>query len=282
MKKLCVVIGVLVLLLVVVSLSLMVFEKNIPLRDRIALVRIEGPILDSQNAVEEIKEYGKDGSVKAILLRIDSPGGAVAPSQEIYSEVKKVAASKPVVVSMGSVAASGGYYIACPATRIVADPGTLTGSIGVIMEIPNIEGLLNKIGVKTEVIKSGKNKDIGSAFRAMKPEERKLLQGVMDNVHEQFIRAVAEGRKMKIEDVRAIADGRIFTGEQAVSEGLVNDLGTLEDSKKIAAKLGGIKGEPEVVTKEDKFSFFDILRNKFPKEILDVFPSVKIKYLYAP
>ena len=282
MKKLCIVIGVLVLLLVVVSLSLMVFEKNIPLRDRIALVRIEGPILDSQNAVEEIKEYGKDGSVKAILLRIDSPGGAVAPSQEIYSEVKKVAASKPVVVSMGSVAASGGYYIACPATRIVADPGTLTGSIGVIMEIPNIEGLLNKIGVKTEVIKSGKNKDIGSAFRAMKPEERKLLQGVMDNVHEQFIRAVAEGRKMKIEDVRAIADGRIFTGEQAVSEGLVNDLGTLEDSKKIAAKLGGIKGEPEVVTKEDKFSFFDILRNKFPKEILDVFPSVKIKYLYAP
>ncbi len=282
MKKLCIVIGVLVLLLVVVSLSLVVFGKNIPLRDRIALVRIEGPILDSQDAVEEIKEYGKDSSVKAVLLRIDSPGGAVAPSQEIYSEVKKVAASKAVVVSMGSVAASGGYYIACPATRIVANPGTLTGSIGVIMEIPNIEGLLNKIGVKTEVIKSGKNKDIGSAFRAMKPEERKLLQGVMDNVHEQFIRAVAEGRKMNIEDVRAIADGRIFTGEQAVSEGLVNDLGTLEDATKIAAKLGGIKGEPEVVTKKDKFSFIDILRNKFPKEILDVFPSVKIKYLYAP
>ncbi|MDA8241133.1 MAG: signal peptide peptidase SppA [Nitrospiraceae bacterium] len=282
MKKLCIVIGVLVLLLVVVSLSLVVFEKNIPLRDRIALVRIEGPILDSQNAVEEIKEYGKDSSVKAVLLRIDSPGGAVAPSQEIYSEVKKVAAGKAVVVSMGSVAASGGYYIACPATRIVANPGTLTGSIGVIMEIPNIEGLLNKIGVKTEVIKSGKNKDIGSAFRTMKPEERKILQGVMDNVHEQFIRAVAEGRKMKIEDVRAIADGRIFTGEQAVSEGLVNDLGTLEDATKIAAKLGGIKGEPEVVTKKDKFSFIDILRNKFPKEILNVFPSVKIKYLYAP
>jgi protease-4 len=282
MKKLCVVIGVLVILLIVASLSLTVFQKNLSLRDKIALVRIEGPILDSQNAVEEIRDYGKDSSIKAVLLRIDSPGGAVAPSQEIYSEVKKVAASKPLVVSMGSVAASGGYYIACPATRIVANPGTLTGSIGVIMEIPNIEGLLNKIGVKTEVIKSGKNKDIGSAFRAMKPEERKLLQGVMDNVHEQFIRAVAEGRKMKIEDVRAIADGRIFTGEQAVSEGLVNDLGTLEDATKIAARLGGIKGEPEVVAKSDKFSFIDILRNKFPKEILDVFPSVKIKYLYAP
>jgi protease-4 len=282
MKKLCVVMGALVLLLVAISLALTVFEKNIPLRDRIALVRIEGPILDSQSAVDEIKDYGKDSSIKAVLLRIDSPGGAVAPSQEIYSEVKKVAARKPVVVSMGSVAASGGYYIACPATRIVANPGTLTGSIGVIMEIPNIEGLLNKIGVKTEVIKSGKNKDIGSAFRAMKPEERRLLQAVMDNVHEQFIKAVAEGRKMKIADVRAIADGRIFTGEQAVREGLVNELGTLEDATKITAKLAGIKGEPEVVSKKDKFSIVDILRNKFPKEILDVFPTVKIKYLFAP
>jgi protease-4 len=282
MKRLCLVIGALVILLVAISLVLTVFEKNIPLRDKLALVRIEGPIIDSQNAVDEIKEYGKDNSIKALLLRIDSPGGAVAPSQEIYSEVKKVAARKPVVVSMGSLAASGGYYIACPATRIVANPGTLTGSIGVIMEIPNVEGLLNKIGVKTEVIKSGKHKDIGSAFRAMKPEERQLLQGVMDNVHEQFIKAVADGRKMKLEAVRAIADGRIFTGEQAVKEGLVNELGTLEDATKVAAKLGGITGEPEIVSKKDRFSFIDILRNKFPKEILDVFPAVKIKYLFAP
>ncbi len=282
MKKLCIIIGVLVVLLIVISLTLTAFQKNISLKDKIALVRIEGPILDSENAVDEIKEYGKDSSIKAIILRIDSPGGAVAPSQEIYSEVKKAAAKKTVVVSMGSVAASGGYYIACPATRIIANPGTLTGSIGVIMEIPNIEGLMNKIGVKTEVVKSGKNKDIGSAFRAMKPEERELLQGVMDNVHEQFIKAVAEGRKMKIEDVRAIADGRIFSGEQAVKEGLVNELGTLEDATKVTAKLAGIKEEPEIVTKKDKFSIIDILRNKFPKEILDVVPSVKIKYLFAP
>jgi protease-4 len=281
-KKLCVIIGVLVLLLVVISLSLTLFQKSISLKDKIALVRIEGPILDSENTVDEIKEYGKDSSIKAIIIRIDSPGGAVAPSQEIYSEVKSVAARKTVVVSMGSVAASGGYYIACPATRIIANPGTLTGSIGVIMEIPNIEGLMNKIGVKAEVVKSGKNKDIGSAFRAMKPEERELLQGVMDNVHEQFIRAVAEGRKMKIEDVRAIADGRIFTGEQAVKEGLVNELGTLEDTTKITAKLAGIKEEPEIVTRKEKFSIFDILKNKFPKEILDVIPSLKIKYLFAP
>ncbi|MFI5295692.1 MAG: signal peptide peptidase SppA [Thermodesulfovibrionales bacterium] len=282
MKKLCLIIGALVLILIAISLTLTLFQKNITLKSKVALVRIEGPILDSKNAVEEIKEFGKDSSIKAIILRIDSPGGAVAPSQEIYSEVKKAAAKKAVVVSMGSIAASGGYYIACPATRIIANPGTLTGSIGVIMEIPNIEGLLTKIGVKTEVIKAGKNKDIGSAFREMKPEERELLQGVMDNVHEQFIKAVAEGRKLKIEDVRAFADGRIFTGEQAVEKGLVNELGTLEDATKIAAKLGGIKEEPEVVIKKDKVSFFELLRNNFPKEILDVFPSAKIKYLYSP
>ena len=282
MKKLCVVLTSLILALLVISLAITFFQKSNPLKSKVALIRIEGPILDSKSAVDEIKEYTKDSSIKAIILRIDSPGGAVAPSQEIYSEVKKAVAKKKVVVSMGSIAASGGYYIASPATRIVANPGTLTGSIGVIMEIPNIEGLLNKIGIKTEVIKSGKNKDIGSMFRGMKREERDLLQGLMDNVHEQFIRAVAEGRKKKVEDVRKIADGRVFTGEQALSYGLVDELGTLEDTTKVAAKLAGITEEPEVVSKTDKVSIFDILRNKFPKELTDVFPTVKIKYLYSP
>lgn len=282
MKKLCVVLTSLILALIVISLALTLLQRSNPLKSKVGLIRIEGPILDSKSAVDEIKEYTKDSSIKAIILRIDSPGGAVAPSQEIYSEVKKAVAKKKVVVSMGSIAASGGYYIASPATRIVANPGTLTGSIGVIMEIPNIEGLLNKIGIKTEVIKSGKNKDIGSMFRGMKKEERELLQGLMDNVHEQFIRAVAEGRKKKVEDVRKIADGRVFTGEQALSYGLVDELGTLEDTIKVAAKLAGITEEPEVVSKKDKFSFLDILRNKFPKELTDVFPTVKIKYLYSP
>ena len=282
MKKLCVVLTSLILALIVMSLAITFFQKSNPLKSKVALIRIEGPILDSKSAVDEIKEYTKDSSIKAIILRIDSPGGAVAPSQEIYSEVKKAVAKKKVVVSMGSIAASGGYYIASPATRIIANPGTLTGSIGVIMEIPNIEGLLNKIGIKTEVIKSGKNKDIGSMFRGMKREERELLQGLMDNVHEQFIRAVAEGRKKKVEDVRKIADGRVFTGEQALSYGLVDELGTLEDTTKVAAKLAGITEEPEVVSKKDKVSIFDILRNKFPKELTDVFPTVKIKYLYSP
>jgi protease-4 len=252
------------------------------LGSRLALIRIEGPIIDSKGATDEIKEYTKDKSIKAIVLRIDSPGGAVAPSQEIYEEVKKAVAQKKVIVSMGSVAASGGYYIAAPATKIIANPGTLTGSIGVIMEIPNIEGLMNKIGIKTEVIKSGRHKDIASAFRTMGKEEREILQGVMDNVHEQFMKAVAEGRKIKMEEVRKIADGRIFTGEQAKTNGLVDDLGTLEDAIKTAATLAGIKEEPVVVSKNDKLSVIDLLRNKFPKEMTDIFPTVKIKYLYSP
>ncbi|MBS1114795.1 MAG: sppA [Nitrospirae bacterium] len=282
MKKACLIITGLLVLLVIISLFLTLFQKNIPLGNRLALIRIEGPIIDAKDAIDEIKEYTGDKSIKAIVLRVDSPGGAVAPSQEIYEEVKKAVAKKKVVVSMGSVAASGGYYISAPATKIIANPGTLTGSIGVIMEIPNIEKLMDKIGIRTEVIKSGRHKDIASAFRSMGKEEREILQGVMDNVHEQFIRAVAEGRKMKVEELRKIADGRIFTGEQAKTYGLVDELGTLEDAIKIAADLAGMKEEPEVVSKKDKLSVLDILRNTFPKEIADIFPTVKIKYLYSP
>ena len=282
MKKACLIITGLLVLLLFISLFLTLFQKNIPLGSRLALIRIEGPIIDAKDTIDEIKEYTKDKSIKAIVLRVDSPGGAVAPSQEIYEEVKKAVAKKKVVVSMGSVAASGGYYISAPATKIIANPGTLTGSIGVIMEIPNIEKLMDKIGIKTEVIKSGRHKDIASAFRSMGKEEREILQGVMDNVHEQFIRAVAEGRKMKVEELRKIADGRIFTGEQAKTYGLVDELGTLEDAIKIAADLAGMKEEPEVVSKKDKLSVLDILRNTFPKEIADIFPTVKIKYLYSP
>lgn len=282
MRKFCLIAAALLVILLVMSIILAIFQKNIPLQSRVALVRVEGPILDSRDTVDEIKEYVKDASVKAIVLRVDSPGGAVAPSQEIYSEVKKAAAKKKVVVSMGSLAASGGYYISSPATMIIANPGTLTGSIGVIMEIPNVEGLMNKIGIKTEVVKSGEHKDIASAFRSLEPDERKILQNVMDNVHQQFIRAVSEGRNLKLEDVKKIADGRIFTGEQAVHHGLVDKLGTLDDSVNIAGELAGISGEPEVVEKKDRYSIVDFLRNKFPKELTDIFPSVSIKYLYSP
>lgn len=270
------------LLLIVMSMIITIFQKKIPLSSKIALVRVEGPLFDSRKLVEEISDYVKNASVKAIVLRIDSPGGAVVPSQEIHEAVKKAVAKKKVVVSMGSIAASGGYYIAAPATKIIANPGTLTGSIGVIMEIPNVESLMSKIGIKTEVIKSGKHKDIGSAFRSMEKEEREMLQGVMDNVHEQFMKAVADGRKLDMEEVRKIADGRIFTGEQAVQFGLVDEIGTLDDAISEAALLVGIKGVPEIVTKEDRFSLLDILNNKLPKELGGLLPVLKIKYLYLP
>lgn len=282
MKKVCLFFLGFLILLIVISAIFTFIQRNVPLGEKVAVVRIEGPIIDSKNAVDEIKGYIKDQSIKAIVLRVDSPGGAVAPSQEIYEEVRKAVSKKKVIVSMGSVAASGGYYIASPATRIVSNPGTLTGSIGVIMEIPNIEGLLNKIGVKTEVIKSGKHKDIASVFKGMSKEERIILQGVLDDVHEQFIKAVAEGRKMLPDDVKKLADGRIFTGKQAVAVGLVDELGNLEDAIQVAAKLAGIKGEPEVVSKKEKFSIIDILRGKFPREFSDIIPTIKVKYILTP
>jgi protease-4 len=281
-KKVLLVILILFLLFVISSLLFMLLQKNIPIGDRVALIRIEGVIVDSKETIDEIREYVKDSSIKAIVMRIDSPGGAVAPAQEIYEEVKKAASKKKVLVSMGSVAASGGYYIASPATRIIANPGTLTGSIGVIMEIPNVEGLMNKLGIKTEVVKSGRHKDIASIFRGIKKEEREILQEVMDNVHEQFIKAVAEGRRMHIDDVRKIADGRVYTGEQALKLGLVDELGNLEDAIQAAAKLSGIKGEPVVVSKKERFSLVDLIKGKIPKEWTDLSPTVRVKYLFTP
>jgi protease-4 len=282
LKKFIIFFAVLMIIAVIISLIFALLHKNLPIGDKVALIRIEGPILDSKDVIDTLKDYVKDLSVKAIVLRVDSPGGAVAPSQEIYEEVRKAVAKKIIVVSMGSVAASGGYYISAPATRIIANPGTLTGSIGVIMEIPNMEGLLNKIGVKSEVIKSGKHKDIASVFRGIGKEEREILQDVLDNVHNQFITAVSEGRKMLRDDVQRIADGRVYTGEQALKIGLVDELGNLEDAVKAAAKLSGIKGEPSVVSREEKFSLIGLLRGKMPKELTDMFPSVKVKYLFTP
>jgi len=281
-KKVFFIILGLFLLLIVVSILLVMLQKTIPIGDRVALIRIEGVITDSRETTEELKEYVKNPSIKAIVLRVDSPGGAVAPSQEIYEEVRKAVAKKKVLVSMGSVAASGGYYIASPATRIIANPGTLTGSIGVIMEIPNIEGLMNKLGIKTEVVKSGKHKDIASIFRGIGKEEREILQGVLDNVHTQFIKAVAEGRKMLPSDVEKIADGRVFTGEQALKAGLIDELGNLEDAVQAAAKLSGIKGEPVIVSKKERFSLIDLIRERVPEELTDIIPTVKLKYLYRP
>ncbi len=242
--------------------------------DQVALVKIEGVLLSSDRLVEELRDYAEDSSVKAIVLRIDSPGGGVVPSQEIYNAVKYARKEgKKVVVSMGSVAASGGYYVAAAADKIVANPGTLTGSIGVKMEFANLEKLLEKIGVQGMVVKSGEYKDVGSPFRAMTDTEKKLLQEVIDDVHAQFIKAVAEGRNLPEADVRAIADGRIFTGQQALSLKLVDQMGDLNDSIQLAGSMAGIKGKPHVTEKRKKIPFFEYLKEESASWIADVIMS---------
>jgi protease-4 len=194
----------------------------------------------------------------------------VGPAQEIHAEVKKAQKEKKVLVSMGSVAASGGYYIACAADRIIANPGSITGSIGVIVESLNVEELLGKLGLRSVVVKSGRHKDLGSPLRPMTGEDRKLLQGVIDSVHGQFIRAVAEGRKLPLEKVRGLADGRIFSGDQARSLGLVDELGNLEDTIALAVQMAGIRGEPEVLYPEKKrFSLFDLLIQETMQKIVE-------------
>jgi len=279
MKKVCMAVSMLIVFALLLSLFLVLMNRELPIGEKVAIVRVEGPIVSSGKVIEELRDYGKDPSVKAVVLRVESPGGAVAPSQEIYEAVKKLREKKPVVVSMGSVAASGGYYISAPATRIYANPGTVTGSIGVIMEIPNVKELMDRIGVKTEVIKSGRHKDLASAFRGIGKEEREILQAVLDEVHGQFIRAVAEGRGLALDEVRKIADGRIFTGSQAVKLGLVDETGNLEDAILIAAELGGIKGEPHRVEKKEKSSILDYIAGKIPDSMKGFFQFVQLKYM---
>ncbi|CAE6704032.1 Signal peptide peptidase SppA [Nitrospira defluvii] len=254
-------------------------------QDRVALIRVEGVILDAQATISELKHYSENPLVKAIVLRIDSPGGGVVPSQEIHDAVKRVKnkSNKAVIASMGTVAASGGYYIAAATDRIIANPGTLTGSIGVIMEMANFEGLMKKVGVEGVVIKSGRFKDVGSPLRKMSDEERKLLQSVMDDVHHQFIQAVADGRSLEVSEVEPLADGRIYTGRQAKEARLVDELGDLDDAIHIAADIAGMEGEPKVVEPRKRFSFRDIIESRwasvFPKLELDT--GVKLKYLMA-
>ncbi len=265
--------------------SLLFPDLDLSLEDRVALIRVEGVILDAQPTVGELKKFGDSPSVKAIVLRIDSPGGGVVPSQEIYNAVKRVRnkSNKAVVASMGTVAASGGYYIASATDRIMANPGTLTGSIGVIMEMANFEGLLKKIGVEGVVVKSGRFKDIGSPLRKMSDEDRQLLQAVMDDVHQQFIQAVAEGRSLDIAEVQLLADGRIFTGRQAKEAKLVDELGDLDDAIRLAADLAGIEGEPRVVEPRRRFSIRELLESRLfgalPK--IDLQTGVSLKYLMA-
>lgn len=243
------------LLFVGTYLLTLLMGKNLSVGgEKVAVVEVAGVILSAEEPLEQLKKYEKDPSVKAIVVRIESPGGAVVPAQEIYEEVRRIrdSKSKRILASMGNAAASGGYYIACGTEKIVANPGTITGSIGVIMETANLEGLMKKVGVENVVVKSGKLKDAGTPFREMSREERAVLQGVIDDVHAQFIDAVSAGRHMERAEVVRLADGRIYSGRQARELGLVDELGTLNDAIKMAAKLAGIKGEPGVIKEEKR------------------------------
>jgi len=257
-----------VLILLLLGISLL-GKFSLSLGKKVAVLPIIGVISESDQLVEHLKRYGKDDSVKAVVLRINSPGGGVAPSQEIYEEVRKLNAKKPVLASMGSIAASGGYYIASATRKIYANPGTMTGSIGVAMPFVNLKELVDKIGIKGMAVKSGEFKDIGSPLREMTPQEREVLQSVVDNVHMQFVNAVALSRNLPQEDVIHIADGRIFTGEQAKALRLVDELGTLEDAIREAAQQGGISGDPRVVSPpKGRASLLDIIREEV-RSIID-------------
>lgn len=214
--------------------------------DRIGVVEVRGFIGDPRDTVEALRDFRRDDAVKAVVLWVESPGGVIAPTQEIHDEVARTAAAKPVIVSMGAVAASGGYYIAAPATRIVANPGTATGSIGVILQFQEVHLLFDKLGLRSRVVKSGPLKDAGSPFREMTAEDRAVFQDLIDDLFGQFVDAVAEGRHLEREQVLALADGRVYSGHQALELGLVDRLGGFWDAVEEAQDAAGLEGEPSL------------------------------------
>lgn len=253
--------------------------------EAVGVVEIEGAIADARETIESIRQFREDDDIKAIVIRINSPGGAVGPSQEIYREIRKTIGSKKVVASMGTVAASGGYYIACAADGIVANPGTITGSIGVIMGYTNFRQLLDKIGMVPVVIKSGPYKDTGSPTREMRDDEREILQTIISGIHQQFVTAIAEGRKMDREKVESSADGRVFTGEDAKARGLVDRLGNFEDALEWAGQLGGIEGDVmPVYARDKKLTLLRYLMSTSMTRLISklFYPDLEAQYRYLP
>ncbi len=249
----------------------------------VAVIYIYGPLYVSDNdvywnrmmrgsdrIVEQLKKAENNSDIKAVVLRINSPGGSVGAVQEVYNAVKKLReGGRKVVVSMGDVCASGGYYISCACDRLVANPGAITGSIGVIMKVSNLEGLFRKVGVEIEVIKSGKYKDMGSVSRGMTNEERKLVQEVINDAYDQFLGVVIEGRGFDEKKAGEVSQGQIFTGRQAKELGLVDETGDLKDSIRIAGELAGIEGEPRIIDLDKPMMrFFDFVMDSVPTELV--------------
>lgn len=275
-------VGILVLFLATIwVLMATVSEDGLPTSGaKVAVVEIEGIILDGSATVRELREHADNASIKAIVLRVNSPGGVVAPTQEIFAAIQRVRkGGKPVVASFGAVAASGGYYVAAGADRIYANPGSLTGSIGVVMQMANIEGLLKKVGVEYVVVKAGSYKDVGNFARTMSPEERKMLQALLDDVYAQFVDAVAEGRGLDRKEVLAFADGRIYSGQQALALKMVDELGGFDDAVEAAGKLANITGRPKLVYPRKKFSFKDLLESRLglpaPGQLLPALSGIR-------
>jgi protease-4 len=256
--------------------------------NKIGVVSVDGLINDSIKIAEQLDEFGRDSSITAVILRVDSPGGGVAASQEIYDAVVELKKKKKVVASMGSIAASGGLLVACAADQIVANPGTITGSISAIMQFANFEELLKKIGLKSSVVKSGKYKDIGSPLRDMTPEERKIIQELVDDIYNQFVDVIMKDRKLSRQKVLEIADGRVFSGRKAKEYGLVDHLGDMGYAAKLAVELAGKSGKYNLVyPRKKRESVFDYLVENAANQLSDSLNEKMetmsgVSYLYYP
>lgn len=279
-RRVFIILGIIVALFFLM-LVLRSMDGGTPIGQKVAVVDITGIITKSDETIKLIHAYRDDSSIKAIVLRINSPGGSVAPVQEIYSELQKI--DKPIVASMGGTAASGGYYVACAADTIMANPGTLTGSIGVIMQFTRLKGLYDKIGLEHQVIKSGEFKDTGSPFRELTETEQSVLQATVNDVYNQFVDTIFEARKSLLSrsEILELADGRIFSGQQALDSKLLDRLGNLPEAIEVAGKLANIDGKPKVVRKEKKKSLLEQLTGiKQPPSLDEMFslPGVTFRY----
>ena len=277
-KALVVIVGIILIVFLLSIIRAFVGKPG----ERIGVVEIEGVIAESRQTMEDVVRYKEDPSIKGVVLRINSPGGSVGPTQEIFRELIKLKEKKKVFVSMGSLCASGGYYLAAAGEKIYASPSTITGSIGVIMQSVILEDLLKKIGVKSNTIKAGDLKDAGTPFREMTSDERAYLDGVVKNIHEQFIKDIAAGRSMDIEKARKLADGRIYTGLQAKELGLIDNIGNFYDTVDDMKKALNIKGKPELIYTEKPFSLSKWIFSSISKESFESFFSSPFKFLYYP
>ncbi len=281
-------VGILLILLLVGSFGLMDIARSgdrfdTLTGDRIGLVEILGPIYDAQEWVEDIDYFRRENDIKALVIRIDSPGGGVAASQELYNALVRARSEKPVIVSMGSIAASGGYYAAMGADTVVANPGTTTGSIGVLLEITLFKELMEKIGVDAEAITSGQFKDAGSPFEELTPADRAYFQAYVDDAYEQFIQVVADERGMEIEEVKKVADGRVFTGRQAKEMGLVDVLGDRWDALRIAGELTGLGDEPDIEEPYEEMDWVKRLMDELSGSVMARLDrSAMLQYRWRP